>query len=608
MKMQEELEGRLGDGEEDGYDAVVVGSGYGGSVAACRMSIAGIKACLIEKGRKWEAQDFPTDSLKIMSTTRMESLDLGIRFGPKDALFQVYEQNDSLVAVACGLGGGSLVNAGVMLPTPVHARRNPKWPKEWERDWDDCEASAVAMLRTQSVPVKFPAAKVLGEIADGQIEIFLETSVKLSMNFDLEESMANSMMPQKMDSRLARGNCLAGCPYNAKKDGFIISCRQWKCTQNSSKLEGPKQPYPVLLLNGYSTESYWLPTEPNDLVRTLLEEGHEVWLLQPRLHPLNPSNNFTTEDIGGFDVPAATYRILELHGKHVKIHVVAHCVGGLAIHVALMGGHLSATHIASLSCTNSLMFFKLNPLSMFKMWLPLVPARTQSLVRPLLETSKSSLPHRLLKSITRLIPRYERCTCNECEVFSGIFGNTFCHENLSPSMHYWLNKENVTKLSMAAFPHLRKICNAGNIVDSEGNNSYLIHPERMPLTTLYISGGRSLLVTPKTPFLANKYMKLHQPGFRHERFVVEGFGHSDLLIGDESYKKVFPHTASHIRSAERENGAISVGGRKYSKEAMDWEDDPYEEYGGFITWFSPYVVIFLFLMLVALCLSMFNVL
>ena len=93
-------------------------------------------------------------------------------------------------------------------------------------------------------------------------------------------------------------------PVYHAEDGFIISCRQWKCNQNFSKLEGPKQPYPILLLNGCSTESYWLPTEPNDLIRTLLEEGHEVWLLQPRLHPLNPSNNFTIEDIGRFDVPA----------------------------------------------------------------------------------------------------------------------------------------------------------------------------------------------------------------------------------------------------------------------------------------------------------------
>ena len=99
MKIQAELEGRLGDGEEDGYDAVVVGSGYGGSVAACRMSIAGIKVCLIEKGWRWEAQDFPTDSFKIMSTVRMENRDLGIRFGPKElysrlfSLFMMFSLN-----------------------------------------------------------------------------------------------------------------------------------------------------------------------------------------------------------------------------------------------------------------------------------------------------------------------------------------------------------------------------------------------------------------------------------------------------------------------------------------------------------------------------------
>ena len=90
MKKQAEFMGRLGDhGEEGGYDAVVVGSGYGGSVAACRMSMAGIKVCLVEKGRRWEAQDFPTDTLKIMSAVRMEKQNLGVGFGPKDALFQV---------------------------------------------------------------------------------------------------------------------------------------------------------------------------------------------------------------------------------------------------------------------------------------------------------------------------------------------------------------------------------------------------------------------------------------------------------------------------------------------------------------------------------------
>lgn len=91
--------------------------------------------------------------------------------------------------------------------------------------------------------------------------------------------------------------------YHAE-DGFIISCRQWKTDHILSKLKGDDKQNPVLLLNGYSTESYWLPTEPNDLVRSLLEEGHETWLLQPRLHPLNPSNNFTIEDVARFDIPA----------------------------------------------------------------------------------------------------------------------------------------------------------------------------------------------------------------------------------------------------------------------------------------------------------------
>ena len=76
-------------GEGDGYDVVVVGSGYGGSVAACRLSMAGLKVCLVEKGRRWEARDFPTDSFQMLSACRFQNKNLGISFGPKDALFQV---------------------------------------------------------------------------------------------------------------------------------------------------------------------------------------------------------------------------------------------------------------------------------------------------------------------------------------------------------------------------------------------------------------------------------------------------------------------------------------------------------------------------------------
>lgn len=103
------------------------------------------------------------------------------------------------------------MNAGVMVPTPVRARRHPKWPKEWERNWDNCEASAAAMLKAQSIPVKFPIAKVMEEVSNGEIGETFDTSVKLSVNFDPEEPLADAM-----GTCLACGNCLSGCPYNAK--------------------------------------------------------------------------------------------------------------------------------------------------------------------------------------------------------------------------------------------------------------------------------------------------------------------------------------------------------------------------------------------------------
>ncbi|KAJ0972728.1 hypothetical protein J5N97_020687 [Dioscorea zingiberensis] len=334
-------------------------------------------------------------------------------------------------------------------------------------------------------------------------------------------------------------------------DEYLISCQQWR---NLNTWKSGVQRYPVLLLNGHSAESFCLPTEPTDLVRTLVEQGYQTWVLQSRVHPQHASNNFTIEDIGKFDIPAVITKIQELHGLNSKIHVIAHCIGGLSIHIALLGGHVSAAHIASLSCVNSSMFFKLTTSALVKMRLPLIQMNMAILgknkIISMFEEPDDSFRHWLVKSATRLIPRHECCTLSECNLFSGIFGNAFWHENVSYSIHQWLNKQNVTKLPLSAFPHLQKICTSGFIVDPKGRNKYLIHPERMAVPTLYVSGGRTLLVTPETTFLAHKYMKLHQPKFKHKRVVIDGFGHSDLLIGEDAHKKVFPHFLSHIRSVE----------------------------------------------------------
>ncbi|EPS58513.1 hypothetical protein M569_16300, partial [Genlisea aurea] len=367
-------------------------------------------------------------------------------------------------------------------------------------------------------------------------------------------------------------------------DGVKIRIQHWECISFPGELKLQRKRHPVLLVNGYSTESYCLPTEPTDLVRTLLNDGHDVWLLHGRCHWSIASNDFSIEDIGRFDIPAATAKMNEFYGGSIKFHLIGHCIGGLSCHIALMGGYVSTKQIASLTCSNGSMFYKLTKSTMVKLWLPLLPISMMVLgentVLPMLRESPTSFRHKLMKQIARLIPRYERCTCDECEVASGIFGNAFWHENVSPDMHHWMNMTNLPELPMSGFRHLRKICNAGFVVDSDGTNCYLMHPERMAFPTLYVSGGRTLLVTPETSFLAQKYMKTHQPSFRHERVVVDGYGHSDLWIGEKSAEKVFPHVRKHIRLAEEEEEeeeSVSKSGNEGMNEALSWSHDPYEE-------------------------------
>ncbi|KAK6139959.1 hypothetical protein DH2020_026335 [Rehmannia glutinosa] len=233
-------------GDDGGFDAIVIGSGYGGSVAACRMSMAGFKVCLLEKGHKWEAQDFPTDCFKMMSAVRVENRNLGVDLGPKDALFQVCIQDDALAATACGLGGGSLINAGLVLPTTVRARRDPKWPKAWEEDWDRCEALASDMLRAQSVPMKFQNSKIMEGVIGEEYDKSIDNPIKLSMNFDIEQ-VSDSRMSQETGSCLACGNCLAGCPYNAKNSTdktYLVSAIQSAVIPTA---------YPSFLFKGITT-------------------------------------------------------------------------------------------------------------------------------------------------------------------------------------------------------------------------------------------------------------------------------------------------------------------------------------------------------------------
>jgi cholesterol oxidase len=96
------------------FDAVIVGSGFGGSVTAYRLAEAGLRVCVLERGKAYPPNSFPRAPHRM----KMNFWD------PSEGLYGMYNiwSFSGLGAVVCsGLGGGSLIYANVMI------RKDEKW-------------------------------------------------------------------------------------------------------------------------------------------------------------------------------------------------------------------------------------------------------------------------------------------------------------------------------------------------------------------------------------------------------------------------------------------------------------------------------------------------
>lgn len=99
------------------FDAVVIGSGFGGSVMTYRLAEAGMSVCLLERGKAYPPNSFPRAPHELSKNFWDPSKGL---YG----MFNVWSFKDSGALVSSGLGGGSLIYANVI------ARKDEKWFKE----------------------------------------------------------------------------------------------------------------------------------------------------------------------------------------------------------------------------------------------------------------------------------------------------------------------------------------------------------------------------------------------------------------------------------------------------------------------------------------------
>lgn len=194
------------------YDVIVVGSGYGGGVTASRLSRAGKKVAVLERGREVPTGEFPSRFPDLKGEMQLRGRKLSS--GPETALFDVRLGEDMHVLVGCGLGGGSLINAGVALRPDPRVFEDDVWPGQIRQDATLDEGFRLAA--EWLAPARDPRAdqmikfKALDSAARASGRATMVTPVVVSF----EERINAAGIRQPACTRC--GDCCGGCNVGAK--------------------------------------------------------------------------------------------------------------------------------------------------------------------------------------------------------------------------------------------------------------------------------------------------------------------------------------------------------------------------------------------------------
>ena len=194
------------------YDAVVVGSGFGGGIAACRLAEAGLRVAVLERGRRFAPEDFPATPEQAPEAFWHPTLN-------PDGLFDLRLMKDLSVMTAAGVGGGSLVYANVQLRAPEDVFMQG-WPRAIDRNtldlYYDRTEEALLPMTVPSLPTEPPEElpKVRAFAAAGRHVGKQAELLPLAVNFEGDRKHPFSGVPQKLCENL--GRCDIGCPVHAK--------------------------------------------------------------------------------------------------------------------------------------------------------------------------------------------------------------------------------------------------------------------------------------------------------------------------------------------------------------------------------------------------------
>jgi cholesterol oxidase len=197
------------------YDFAIIGSGFGGSVSALRLTEKGYRVLMLEKGSELRAEDFPETNWNLKRWLWMPAL--GWR-----GLFQMRPFSHVQVLAGAGVGGGSLTYANT-LPIPKHGfYANPAWQHlaSWEQELAPHYQTARRMLGAKPTDFLTPADALLRDIAAerGKPETFEKPHVAVFMGEPgktVPDPYFGGEGPERTGC-VRCGSCMTGCKHGAK--------------------------------------------------------------------------------------------------------------------------------------------------------------------------------------------------------------------------------------------------------------------------------------------------------------------------------------------------------------------------------------------------------
>ncbi|HJR38298.1 MAG TPA: GMC family oxidoreductase [Nocardioidaceae bacterium] len=201
------------------YDVLVIGSGFGGSVTALRLTEKGYKVGVLEAGARFEDDAYPTTSFDVTKYL----------FAPEVGCYgiqRIDSLRDCLILSGAGVGGGSLVYANTLYEPLPAFYQDPSWRDitDWQAELAPYFDQAKRMLGVVENPLRTPSDDVMEKVANdmGVGDTFHPTPVGVFFGGPGQqpgETVADPYFGGAGPDRnpcIGCGECMTGCRHNAK--------------------------------------------------------------------------------------------------------------------------------------------------------------------------------------------------------------------------------------------------------------------------------------------------------------------------------------------------------------------------------------------------------